>query len=565
MTDAQKLIHGSAVSYQAEGRINGGEYGTLDIAGAKPVMLWSGLNASFGVDVEEPFAEIHYVPAHGNENADECVRNVKLGEDLPFHLETHPQADMDFPLLKFITGSATGFGDKPDSTSWMRELAGKYSVFTGVMFEDYKCEIPERGVVKETISGFAGDRAAIADTSPATTEAIEDTSKPRVWNDIVSIEMGAPVGLSWTLRTSAADNDWRSVTYGNGLFVAVATTGTGDRVMTSPDGITWTLRTSAADNDWHGVTYGNGLFVAVAHSGTDNRVMTSPDGITWTLRTSAADNDWRSVTYGNGLFVAVAYSGTGNRVMTSPDGITWTIRTSAADNDWLGVTYGNGLFVAVAYSGTDNRVMTSPDGITWTLRTSAADNSWRSVTYGNGLFVAVSSSGTDNRVMTSPDGITWTIRTSAADNDWLSVTYSNGLFVAVSGTGTDNRVMTSPTSVTTIQHCISDISFGFTNEVEKKTHPESSLTTKICGVRVVARKMFVSLKLTWIDQSFIDIVTGSTKQYLKLVMGTSPHKLTIEFGGLYFPKYIAKAEPKEVVGDTITCIVDRGFLTYGFT
>jgi hypothetical protein len=44
--------------------------------------------------------------------------------------------------------------------------------------------------------------------------------------------------------------------------------------MTSPDGITWTARTSAADNAWLSVTYGNGLFVAVAISGTGNRVMT---------------------------------------------------------------------------------------------------------------------------------------------------------------------------------------------------------------------------------------------------------------------------------------------------
>ena len=204
----------------------------------------------------------------------------------------------------------------------------------------------------------------------------------------------------WEIQSSAADNLWWSVTYGNGLFVAVSINGTGNRVMTSPDGITWTSRTSAADNQWYGVTYGNGLFVAVSITGTGNRVMTSPDGITWTARTSAADNQWYSVTYGNGLFVAVASSGTGNRVMTSPDGINWTARTSAADNQWRSVTYGNGLFVAVASSGTGNRVMTSPDGINWTARTSAADNQWWSVTYGNGLFVAVSITGTGNRVMT---------------------------------------------------------------------------------------------------------------------------------------------------------------------
>jgi hypothetical protein len=59
--------------------------------------------------------------------------------------------------------------------------------------------------------------------------------------------------------------------------------------MTSPDGITWTIRTSAADNNWIGVAYGNGLFVAVALSGTGNRVMTSGEfGLA--ARTTAAAN-----------------------------------------------------------------------------------------------------------------------------------------------------------------------------------------------------------------------------------------------------------------------------------
>ena len=168
----------------------------------------------------------------------------------------------------------------------------------------------------------------------------------------------AVTGDSWTARTAAAANEWTSVTYGNGLFVAVSKSGTNNRVMTSPDGITWTARASAVDNEWTSVTFGNGLFVAVANTGAGNRVMTSPDGVTWSSRTSAADNSWASVTYGAGLFVAVANSGAGNRVMTSPDGIAWTIRVSAADNPWNGVTYRGNLFVAVASSGT-SRVMTA--------------------------------------------------------------------------------------------------------------------------------------------------------------------------------------------------------------
>ena len=258
-------------------------------------------------------------------------------------------------------------------------------------------------------------------------------------------------GFPWTSRTSAADNPWIAVTYGDGLFVAVATSGSGNRVMTSPDGITWTSRTSAANNEWQDVVHGGGLFVAVSNTGTGNRVMTSPDGITWTSRTSAADNDWSGVAYdGAGLFVAVSTSGTGNRVMTSPDGITWTIRTSAADNAWEKVVYGEGLFVAVADTGVTDRVMTSPDGITWTSRTSAADNDWLHVAYGAGLFVAVADTGVNNRVMTSPDGITWTIRTTpgVAANTWAGVVYGCDLFAAVSYGGGTTRVMTSSDGIT---------------------------------------------------------------------------------------------------------------------
>ncbi len=37
-----------------------------------------------------------------------------------------------------------------------------------------------------------------------------------------------------------------------GIFAAVASTGSGNRVMTSTDGINWTTRDSAEDNAWRG-------------------------------------------------------------------------------------------------------------------------------------------------------------------------------------------------------------------------------------------------------------------------------------------------------------------------
>jgi hypothetical protein len=56
----------------------------------------------------------------------------------------------------------------------------------------------------------------------------------------------------------------------------VAVANGSDKVMTSPDGIDWTLRTAISAN-WISITYGNGLFVAVATYGTHgtNEVMTS--------------------------------------------------------------------------------------------------------------------------------------------------------------------------------------------------------------------------------------------------------------------------------------------------
>lgn len=285
--------------------------------------------------------------------------------------------------------------------------------------------------------------------------------------------------LVWTSRNAATANTWTSVTFGNGLFVVVSSSGTNNRVMTSPNGINWTSQTSASNNNWTSVTYGNNLFVAVANSGQNNRVMVSNNGINWVSHNVAALN-WSSITYGNGLFVAVSNTGT-NRVMTSINGDTWTLR-SCPSLIWASITYGNGLFVAVASSGTNpimtsingttwiqrqggntgswssvtfgngifvalgqNCIMYSADGINWTEVASPANNSWSSVTYGNGLFVAVTNfGGESDTFITSLNGQNWDLGISAADNNWTGVIYGNGLFVAVATTGTGNRVMTAP-------------------------------------------------------------------------------------------------------------------------
>ena len=65
------------------------------------------------------------------------------------------------------------------------------------------------------------------------------------------------------------NKSWKSVTYGDGKFVAVATNG-GNSVMYSSDGINWTSAQAVENKSWKSVTYGDGKFVAIAENGPTN-------------------------------------------------------------------------------------------------------------------------------------------------------------------------------------------------------------------------------------------------------------------------------------------------------
>ena len=57
---------------------------------------------------------------------------------------------------------------------------------------------------------------------------------------------------------------------------------------------------------WRSVTYGNGNFVAVTYN--DSKASYSTDGVIWEATTLPSIANWRSVTYGEGKYVADANS-----------------------------------------------------------------------------------------------------------------------------------------------------------------------------------------------------------------------------------------------------------------
>lgn len=247
-----------------------------------------------------------------------------------------------------------------------------------------------------------------------------DTSKNT--NKIIYSENG----LDWSAVTNYTNiSSFNSVIYANKIFVAIANSSdTSLNIATSTNGSSWFSQTSPSGRNWSSLTYGDGLFVAVAKSGSGNRVMTSTNGSSWTLRTTPADNNWESVTYGKGYFVAVASSGSENRVMISSNGFDWQIINEIQNNTWNSVCYGKGIFVAVSSDGS-SRIMVSQDAINWQLVDYPILNSWKSVSYDYILehFIIVSEDGTQDRVIVSRDGFLWNPKV----NPNLSYTFVTGV------------------------------------------------------------------------------------------------------------------------------------------
>jgi hypothetical protein len=279
--------------------------------------------------------------------------------------EANPWNDVCFGLNKFVSVAGAGTNRtmvSSDGRTWVANPASQANTWVSVCFNGSNLFV-----------------------------AVSEDGTNRV--------MTSPDGINWTNRTSISSL-WSQVIFANGQYVAVAVSGT-NRVMTSPDGINWTARTAANAFSWKSVAFGNSLYVAVADGAAPSPVMTSPDGINWTARTAIAGS-WKSICFGNDLFVAVGLS---NNCMTSPDGINWTARviSPGSSGGWFKVIFGNSLFVAFSNASPTNSdgpkvVAYSKDGINWKNSTSAPptgisptfNGTWSGAAFGQRRYVAVS-------------------------------------------------------------------------------------------------------------------------------------------------------------------------------
>lgn len=221
-------------------------------------------------------------------------------------------------------------------------------------------------------------------------------------------------GNTWTPFTLPASTNWADVAYGNpvydgvqaNLFVAVSTSGNNAALSTN-GGATWSAINfpAAGDstiNQWTSVTYGKGQFVAIAQSNNLAAVGTwNGSTISWTtyimdVISDSSQRDWKRVAYGNNRYVAIADTG---EIGYSFDGETWYPATTPLLDgstllQWNDLQYGQGVFMALydtagrniagdATTGPVRYIYTSEDGILWTQRDIEVTGNWNRCAFGN--------------------------------------------------------------------------------------------------------------------------------------------------------------------------------------
>jgi len=112
-------------------------------------------------------------------------------------------------------------------------------------------------------------------------------------------------GTTWTVGTLTQGS--YALAYGNNRFVALSGGYAGaTEVSVSFDGITWTESTLQSA-DWRSISYGQGLFIAVATGSAT--VATSKDGKTWSYQNISSGGPWCSIAFTNvvkpGKFIVI--------------------------------------------------------------------------------------------------------------------------------------------------------------------------------------------------------------------------------------------------------------------
>lgn len=267
----------------------------------------------------------------------------------------------------------------------------------------------------------------------------ENTAYDPSTNRIVAIDAAYSVFKTIDATTGQLLNEksWPSyatdIVYANGKFVA---SHEGGNVSVSTDGITWTSSVvsgmdpwgGAANYNWTSIAYGNGIFVMTSIMSWNGSTAVSTDAVTWTsVNVGNATVVGYNLLFANGEFHKTHNS----NIWSSTDGINWYLKkegTPFSNGYWdraFVFMYENGLYVA--HFGYSALMFTSTDLITWSAVDAGLNGegfeSWTGGYYNGKYYITQSYR---NKISVSTDGTTWTIENLIGDTyRWMGFVNTN--------------------------------------------------------------------------------------------------------------------------------------------
>lgn len=241
-----------------------------------------------------------------------------------------------------------------------------------------------------------------------------------------------------TFNTAAlsASARWGGIAFGGGRYVTISTSGATS--YSTDYGATWVAGGAVTARNWWRLTYGNGVFVAIAYDSTATAV--SADGVTWNEASGRLPSTGFFGMATDGTTFVTTNNGSRNAA-TSTDGVAWTSHVNALPNTgtaWQFVAWNGEVYCATQTTG--GFAATSLDGITWTARTLSETVQMNALVGGNGIFITAPFTGGSNIASVSSDnGVTWTDSTlpiAAANSYFTDGVWTGDCFILITQQGT---------------------------------------------------------------------------------------------------------------------------------
>lgn len=175
----------------------------------------------------------------------------------------------------------------------------------------------------------------------------------------VSIDISSDLE-TWLSVDLPDEHIWATIAYGNGIFVIAdeqdsATT----NVYYSTDFTEWKEATTLPFGEVRSITYGNGFFVALSNQG--HVAYCSYENITnWKSNDEIPQSDYAPIIYGNNTFLAASHND--DVLLTSTNLLEWNVNSLLTlPKNYF---FGSGMFV---FLGQDEVFYPSFDGINWKI------------------------------------------------------------------------------------------------------------------------------------------------------------------------------------------------------